>query len=66
VPVAERARVEGTVDAAVWGLAAVAGLLSTIVLAVAGYSVLTAAAGLLVLLPAAALLTAARVASARP
>ena len=65
VPVAERARVEGTVDAAVWGLAAVAGLLSTVVLAVGGYSVLTAAAGLLVLLPAAALLSAARAATAR-
>ena len=65
VPVAERARVEGTVDAAVWGLAAVAGLLSTVVLAIAGYAVLTAAAGLLVLLPAAALLSASGPASAR-
>jgi MFS family permease len=55
VPVAERARVEGTVDAAVWGLAAVAGLLSTAVLAVGGYAALTAGAGLLVLLPAALL-----------
>jgi MFS family permease len=57
VPVAERARVEGTVDAAVWGLAAVAGLLSTVVLAAGGYAVLTAGAGLLVLVPAAALLS---------
>ena len=60
VPVAERARVEGTVDAAVWGLAAVAGLLSTVVLALGGYAVLTAAAGLLVLVPAATLLSASR------
>src|SRR5919107_595640 len=58
VPVAERARVEGTVDAVVWGLAAVAGLLSTIVLAVGGYALLTAAAGLLVLVPALMLLAA--------
>ena len=60
VPVAERARVEGTVDAAVWGLAAVAGLLSTLVLAVGGYAVLTAAAGLLVLVPAIALRSTSR------
>jgi len=60
VPVAERARVEGTVDAGVWGLAAVAGLLSTLVLALGGYAVLTAAAGLLVLVPAATLLAASR------
>jgi MFS family permease len=56
VPVAERTRVEGTVDAVVWGLAAVAGLLSTIVLALGGYALLTAAAGLLVLVPAVMLL----------
>jgi MFS family permease len=60
VPPAERARVEGTVDAAVWGLASVAGLLSTVVLAFGGYAVLTAAAGLLVLIPAAALRSAPR------
>jgi MFS family permease len=60
VPVAERARVEGAVDAAVWGLAAVAGLLSTVVLAAGGYAALTAAAGLLVLVPATALLAASR------
>ncbi len=65
VPVAERARVEGTVDAAVWGLAAVAGLLSTVVLALGGYAVLTAAAGLLVLVPAATLLSASRPLTAR-
>jgi MFS family permease len=59
VPVAERARVEGTVDAAVWGLAAAAGLLSTAVLATGGYPVLTAGAGLLVLVPAATLLAPA-------
>jgi MFS family permease len=63
VPVPERPRVEGTVDAGVWGLAAVAGLSSTVVLALGGYSVLTAAAGLLVLIPATALLSASR---ARP
>jgi MFS family permease len=60
VPVAERARVEGTVDAVVWGLAAVAGLLSTVVLALGGYAVLTAAAGLLVLVPAATLVRSGR------
>jgi MFS family permease len=65
VPPAERARVEGTVDAAVWGLAAVAGLLSTVVLALGGYAVLTAAAGLLVLVPAAALLSTSRAVPAR-
>ena len=43
VPAADRARVEGTVDAAIWGLAAVAGLLSTVVLALSGYAALTAA-----------------------
>jgi MFS family permease len=56
VPVADRARVEGAVDAAIWALAAVAGLLSTVVLALSGYAALTAGAGLLVLVPAAALL----------
>jgi MFS family permease len=66
VPPAERARVEGTVDAAVWGLAAVAGLLSTVVLAFGGYAVLTAAAGLLVLVPAAALRSAPRAVTTRP
>lgn len=55
VPPAERARVEGAVDAAVWGLAAVAGLLSTVGLALGGYAALTAGAGLLVLVPAALL-----------
>jgi len=65
VPPAERARVEGTVDAAVWGLAAVVGLLSTVVLAVGGYAVLTAAAGLLVVIPAGALLSASRAVPAR-
>ena len=66
VPPAERARVEGTVDAAVWGLAAVAGVLSTVVLAFGGYAVLTAAAGLLVLVPAAALRSAPRAVTTRP
>jgi MFS family permease len=56
VPAPERARAEGTVDAAVWALAAVAGLLSTAVLAIGGYATLTAAAGLLVLAPAVVLL----------
>src|SRR6185312_9308346 len=65
VPPAERARVEGTVDAAVWGLAAVVGLLSTVVLALGGYAVLTAAAGLLVVIPAGALLSASRAVPAR-
>ena len=60
-----RDRVEGTVDAAVWGLAAVVGLLSTVVLALGGYAVLTAAAGLLVVIPAGALLSASRATPAR-
>ena len=66
VPPAERARVEGTVDAAVWGLAAVAGLLSTVVLAFGGYAVLTAAAGLLVLIPATGLRSAPRAVTILP
>jgi hypothetical protein len=53
------------VDAAVWGLAAVVGLLSTVVLALGGYAVLTAAAGLLVVIPAGALLSASRATPAR-
>lgn len=52
---AERSRLEGAVDAAVWGIAALAGLLSTVILAAGGYALLTAAAGLLVLVPAAVL-----------
>lgn len=48
VTAAERPRLEGAVDAAVWGLAAGAGLLSTVILAAGGYAVLTLAAGLLV------------------
>ncbi len=66
VPAADRPRVEGAVDAAVWGLAAVAGALSTVALALGGYAALTAGAGLLVLLPAAALRSAAARAAGRP
>ncbi|HST67997.1 MAG TPA: MFS transporter [Mycobacteriales bacterium] len=60
VPAADRARVEGAADAAIWALAAVAGVSSTVVLALGGYGALTAGAGLLVLAPAAVLLWPAR------
>jgi MFS family permease len=57
LPPAERARVEGGVDATVWGVAAGAGLASTAVLSAGGYGLLAGGAGALVLLPAAALLS---------
>jgi MFS family permease len=59
-PTWEQARVEGAVDAAVWGVAAIAGLASTAVLASGGYAVLAGAAGALVALPAAVLLRVRR------
>jgi MFS family permease len=46
LPVAERLRVEGTVDAAVWGLAAAASLASTLILSRGGYSALAALSSL--------------------
>jgi MFS family permease len=55
-PASEQAQVEGAVDAAVWAVAAIAGLASTAVLASGGYAVLAGAAGALVALPAAVLL----------
>ena len=51
-PQAERARVEGAVDAAVWSIAAVASLASTAVLSSSGYPVLAGAAGALTVIPA--------------
>lgn len=51
----ERASIEGAVDAAVWSIAAVAGLVSTMVLAAGGYALLAVGAGILVLIPAALL-----------
>ncbi len=56
LPAGDRVRVEGTVDAAVWGAAAVASLGSTAVLAAGGYGLLAAGSGLLVLLPVVVLL----------
>jgi MFS family permease len=53
---AERASIEGAVDAAVWSIAAVAGLASTVILSTGGYALLAACAGLLALLPAIMLL----------
>ena len=56
LPAADRARVEGAVDAAVWGAAAAASLGATAVLAVAGYAVLAGTAGIFVTLPASILI----------
>ncbi len=52
----ERARIEGAVDAAVWGAAAVSSLASTAILSVGGYAVLAGTAGMLVALPTTTLL----------
>jgi len=52
-----RIAVEGTIDAAAWGLAAVAALTSTIVLSAGGYLLLTMTAATLAALPALALTT---------
>jgi hypothetical protein len=52
LPTSERARIEGAVDAGVWGIAAVASLASTAILSTSGYPVLAAAAGALTVIPA--------------
>ncbi|GIH15807.1 MFS transporter [Rugosimonospora africana] len=52
LPAAQRARVEGAVDAAVWGMAAVASLASTTLLATGGYRMLAATSGALIAVPA--------------
>jgi MFS family permease len=52
LPASERTRVEGTVDAAVWTIAAVGSLSSTVILSAGGYPVLAAAAGALTVIPA--------------
>jgi hypothetical protein len=52
LPVSQRTQVEGTVDAAVWSIAAIGSLASTVVLSAGGYPVLTAAAGALTITPA--------------
>jgi MFS family permease len=62
-PTSEQPHLEGAVDAAVWGLAAIAGLASTAVLAAGGYAILAGAAGALVALPASVLLAERRVAA---
>jgi MFS family permease len=49
VPAADRPHVEGTVDAAVWMLAASASLLSTIVLSAGGYDIVAGAAAVFAL-----------------
>ncbi|MBA8957106.1 MFS transporter [Actinomadura namibiensis] len=51
LPAAGRASLEGAVDAAVWGLAAVASLACTAVLAFGGFRLLAVAAGLLATAP---------------
>jgi hypothetical protein len=56
VPAADQTRVEGAVDAAVWGAAAAASLASTAILAAGGYAVLAGAAGVLAVLPVTVLL----------
>jgi len=56
LPAPERARVEGAVDASVWGVAATASLASTVVLSTGGFALLVGLAGSLVVLPAMALL----------
>ena len=52
LPASERAHVEGTVDAAIWTIAAVGSLSSTVILSAGGYPVLAAAAGALTVIPA--------------
>jgi MFS family permease len=52
LPESERAHVEGTVDAAIWTIAAVGSLASTVVLSAGGYPILAAAAGALTVIPA--------------
>lgn len=56
LPAPDRARVEGAVDAAVWGVAATASVASTAVLSTGGYALLAGIAGSLVALPTVALL----------
>jgi MFS family permease len=56
---ADRARVEGAVDAAVWGVAAAASMGSTMIMSAGTYAVLAGAAGALVVLPASVLLSRA-------
>ncbi|WP_285618628.1 MFS transporter [Actinoallomurus iriomotensis] len=58
LPEPARAGVEGAVDATVWGVAAVASLVSTPVLSAGGYAALAWAAAACALAPAAFLLTA--------
>ena len=55
ITTADRARIEGAVDAAVWGVAALASLISTVILAAGGYMLLVICAGALTT-PAALLL----------
>jgi MFS family permease len=52
LPESQRAHVEGTVDAAIWTIAAVGSLTSTVVLSAGGYPILAAAAGALTIIPA--------------
>jgi MFS family permease len=51
VPDAERTAVEGAVEAGVWGMAAVAGLVATTVLATGGIAVLATTAAVVALVP---------------
>lgn len=56
LPEAERTRVQGTVDAFVWGSSAVASLASGWIFATGGYAFLAVAGGALMLFPAAVIL----------
>ncbi|MCO5969572.1 MFS transporter [Actinoallomurus soli] len=51
LPAAQRARVEGAVDAAVWGIAAAASLASTLLLSAGGYPALAALSCVLLAVP---------------
>ncbi|MEV5540332.1 MFS transporter [Saccharopolyspora shandongensis] len=55
LPAADRMQIEGAVDAAVWGAAAVASLASTAILAAGGFAALGVVGGVLAVLPLALL-----------
>jgi MFS family permease len=66
LPTSARANVEGAVDAAVWSIAAVASLTSTLLLSAGGYAALAWTACALLAFPAAFLLRAEAAASGGP
>jgi len=65
LPEHERRQREGAVDAAVWGVAAIGSMLSTVVTSTSGYPLLAEGAGFLVLVPAVMLIRQAQVPSSR-